>query len=52
MKRRVGRGTVDREPRKAEKGRLAEAAEDGLGAAHRGFYFLGCDGSNRYDARL
>lgn len=28
-----------------------EAAEDGLGAAHRGS-FLGCDGCNRYDAKL
>jgi hypothetical protein len=51
MKRRVSSGSVDREPRQAEKGkwmrirfvlwnRLEEAAEDGLGAAHRGKIFL------------
>ncbi len=32
--------------------KFEEAAEDGLGASYRGIYFLGCDGCNRYIARL
>jgi len=35
----------------ASGNRYEEAAEDGLGAAHRGS-ILGCDGSNRYIASL